>query len=54
MGGELEPVVGLYHAIVFILTASWADLSPYVERVVHLVIIVFAIVWTWKKIKAIK
>jgi hypothetical protein len=50
MAGELDLITGLWHAIVFVITAQWADLEPYVTRVVHLTILVLATVWMWNKI----
>ena len=50
MGGELNVVVSIFQTIVFVLTAPWDQVEPYVVRILHLVILVFAIVWFWKKI----
>ena len=51
MGSELDPIVGLYHALVFIITADWNALEPFIKRILHLVILFFGVVWTWKWLK---
>ena len=51
MNGETEVIVELYRTVKFVLTADWAALEPFVTRILHLAIMVFAIMWTWKKIK---
>jgi hypothetical protein len=51
MGGELNVIVSIFNAIYFVLTSPWEALEPFVTRILHIVILVFACVWTWKKIK---
>ena len=51
MGGELDPIIGAWHALVFIVTADWNQLQPFFARVLNIVIICLAIMWTFKKIK---
>jgi hypothetical protein len=52
-GSELSPIIGLWNAVVFIITADWISLEPYFERVLHITIIVLAVMWTYRKIRKI-
>ena len=54
MGSELDPIIETFRAIVFVVTAPWDALQPYFARILHIVIVYLAVVWTYKKIKAIK
>ena len=51
MGNELDPIVGLYHAIVFIITADWTALEPFVKRILTIVFYVFGTIYIWKWLK---
>jgi len=52
-GSELDPLIGLWHAIVFVVTADWNALEPFFARILHITIICLAVMWTYKKIKKI-
>ena len=52
-GSELTPALGLWHTLVFIVTADWNALEPFFTRVLNIVIIVLAVMWTYRKIKKI-
>ena len=54
MGGELDPIISTFNAIVFFVTAPWDAVQPYVSRILHVVIICLAVMWMYKKIKTIK
>jgi hypothetical protein len=51
MPGDINPVIDLYHALVFILTADWAQLEPYVKRVLTIAFYVFGLIYLWKALK---
>jgi hypothetical protein len=53
MGSELDPIIATFNAIKFVVMADWNDLQPYMARILHIVIIVLAVMWTFKKIKKI-
>ena len=53
MGSELDPVIETFRAIKWIVTADWNDLQPFFARVLHIVIIVLAVMWTYRKIRKI-
>jgi hypothetical protein len=52
-GSELTPLLDVWHALVFIITADWTQLEPFFSRVLNIVIIVLAVMWTYRKIKKI-
>jgi hypothetical protein len=54
MGGELDPIISTFKAIDFFLRSPWEQVEPFVSRVLWLVIVCLGIMWTYKKIKAIK
>jgi hypothetical protein len=51
MHSELDPIISAFNAIVFVITSPWEALEPFITRILHIVIIVFAVMWTYKKIK---
>jgi hypothetical protein len=53
MKSELDPIIATFNAIVFIITSPWEALEPFITRILHIIIIVFAVMWTYKKIKKI-
>jgi hypothetical protein len=50
-GGELEPLIGLWNTIVFVLTADWNALKPFIERILTIFFYVFGMVFMWKWLK---
>jgi hypothetical protein len=53
MGSELDPIIETFLAIKWLLTAEWKDLQPFFARVLHIVIIFLAVMWTYRKIRKI-
>ena len=53
MGNELDPIIETFKAIVFVVTAPWDSVQPFMSRILHIVIICLAVMWTYKKIKKI-
>jgi len=50
MGGETQVIVAIFKGIVWILSAPYSELAPFVDRVLYLVIVLFVVKWMWRKI----
>ena len=50
MGGETEALFALVKGIVWLFTAPWTELQPYVDRVLRFALMLFAFKLLWKKL----
>jgi hypothetical protein len=48
MGGDINPIVDLYHALYYILFSDWNALEPFIKRILTIFFYVVGMIIVWK------
>jgi hypothetical protein len=50
MGGESEVLIAIFHFVQWLFTAPYAEIRPYVDRIIYYVLVVVVLRWLWRKV----
>jgi hypothetical protein len=49
MGGESQVLVEVWRAVQYFFNAPWAQIQPYIDRILHVTIVYFVLRWWYRK-----